>query len=283
MTRRVAEVSVAGETTRTSNGQTFMSSRDEFRDRMARQAGLLALGESAAGSAHELANLLTGILGFTQLLQRLDLDPDVRQRIDLLTELARSAGDVVGDMLDFVRGLEIEPTAVNLNGLLGRTLDLKSYSLRVAGVELETEFSDDVAEVMGVRSQLQLVFLNLINNAQESMIEARGRGRLKVSTSRGDEDVLVSVVDDGCGIVPENLDRVFEPFFTTKAGGTGLGLSLCRDIILRHGGRIWAESQFGEGVGFHVVLPAWHRDENPKTRATETSATRPQGPGTYWS
>ena len=107
------------------------------------------------------------------------------------------------------------------------------------------------------------MFLKLLNNAQEAMIEAHGEGRLKIETSWATDSSLaiVTFADNGPGIRPEHLDRVFEPFFTTQEidRGTGLGLSICRGIINCHDGGIWAESGYGVGPTFFVELPDGHR------------------------
>ena len=99
--------------------------------------------------------------------------------------------------------------------------------------------------------------MNLIVNAEQAMLEAHGRGRLRVTTEKAGDMVRVSIGDDGPGISPENMKRLFTPFFTTKevGKGTGLGLSICHGIVTEHGGRIYAESELGRGASFILELP----------------------------
>ena len=105
--------------------------------------------------------------------------------------------------------------------------------------------------------QIEEVFLNIILNAEQAMIEAHGRGRLTIKTERMKNRIRTSFTDDGPGIAKEHLDKVFDPFFTTRGekGGTGLGLSVCHGIVAEHGGRIYAKSKTGKGTTFFVELP----------------------------
>jgi len=113
---------------------------------------------------------------------------------------------------------------------------------------------------MANSSQIQQVFLNLIVNAEQSMIEAHNRGTLKISSAQKDGFVRVTFADDGYGISRDNMKRLFTPFFTTKeiGQGTGLGLSISQGIVLEHGGRVWAESEPGKGATFFVELPVFN-------------------------
>jgi signal transduction histidine kinase len=104
---------------------------------------------------------------------------------------------------------------------------------------------------------MQQVFLNIVLNAEQAMIEAHKKGTLTITTERVDDNIKVSFSDDGPGISPENMRKLFSPFFTTKAvgKGTGLGLSICYGIVTNHGGRIYAQSELGSGATFVVELP----------------------------
>jgi len=134
--------------------------------------------------------------------------------------------------------------------------DLRAYELRVCNIELVTELAP-VPRTMTDPHQLQQVFLNLIVNAEQSMIETNGRGRLAIRSTEKDEHIEISFEDDGPGIPEENLRRIFDPFFTTKAvgKGTGLGLSICQGIVAEHGGRLTASCAPGRGARFLIELP----------------------------
>jgi signal transduction histidine kinase len=125
------------------------------------------------------------------------------------------------------------------------------------GVSVQTLLADEVAPVHGDRVQLQQVVLNLILNAVEAMgaVEA-GTRELAISAERGHTGVLVAVRDSGPGVDPTRMDRVFEPFYTTKSSGTGMGLAICRSIIVAHGGRLWADANEPRGAVFQFTLPA---------------------------
>src|SRR6185369_7311031 len=136
--------------------------------------------------------------------------------------------------------------------------------------------AEDPPETMADPHQLQRVFLNLIVNAEQAMIDAHGKGLLRLSTRSDAGKILVFVSDDGPGIPHENLRRIFEPFFTTKpvGKGTGLGLSICQGIIGEHGGRIDVESTVGRGTTFIIELPVqrWVPQTVPEPVLVRTAA-----------
>jgi signal transduction histidine kinase len=115
----------------------------------------------------------------------------------------------------------------------------------------------DLPEVMVDLHQIQEVFLNIILNAEQAMIEAHGGGKLTIKTEEIEDYIRISFTDDGPGVPAEHLDRLFDPFFTTRGerGGTGLGLSLCHGIVAEHGGKIYARSKAGKGATFFVQFP----------------------------
>jgi signal transduction histidine kinase len=104
---------------------------------------------------------------------------------------------------------------------------------------------------------LQQVFINIIVNAEQAMLEAHGRGKLTIATEWVGDAVRISITDDGPGISPDNMKKLFHPFFTTRevGKGTGLGLSICHGIVTEHGGKIYAQSELGKGATFVVELP----------------------------
>ena len=135
-------------------------------------------------------------------------------------------------------------------------LDLRAYEQKVNNIEVDTHFAANLPEIIANGSQLQQVFLNIVINAEQSMLEAHGKGILTVTTDQVGDIIRASFADDGLGITQENLGHLFDPFFTTKevGKGTGLGLSICHGIITEHGGRIYAESELGKGATFVVEL-----------------------------
>ena len=238
---------------------------------------LTALGELVAGVAHELNNPLTGVLGFSQLLLRADLDPGVRSDIERIAWEAGRAARIVQNLLSFARMQDVQKQPVDLLDILARTVEIKVYDLRVSSIQVEMELAKELPPVLFDPSQLQAVFLNLINNAQDAMTSAHGRGTLWIRAEQVGGRIRVTIADDEPGVRSEHLTRIFDPFFTTKAvgKGTGLGLSICQGIVSGHGGRIWVESEIGKGATFTMELPvtheAWAKNADHKTGELTTS------------
>jgi PAS domain S-box-containing protein len=224
--------------------------------RLIQAAKLAAVGELAAGVAHELNNPLTSILGFTELLLNSEsFDDRSRGDLETVARQARRARDIVRNLLDFARQTKPQRLPTDVGELLGQTLDLIRRHLQGSGVVIEEEYAPDVGLVSLDSGQMKQVFLNLITNAAQAM--PRG-GKLSLRTIRQGDEVAISVSDTGPGIEPGIRDRIFEPFFTTKppGQGTGLGLAISLGMVEEHGGRISVKSQVGQGSTFTVWLPA---------------------------
>jgi signal transduction histidine kinase len=227
-------------------------------NRLIRSARLAAVGEMAAGVAHELNNPLTTVAGFVELvLEELPKDSAHRPDLELVLREAVRARGVVRRLLDFSRPAENQRVRTDLNELVGDVLTLVHHLVRTGGVEMHIELWEDLPWIQVDPAQIKQVLLNLVHNAIQAM--PRG-GMLAVKTEpverQGKEWLCISVADSGVGISGENLERIFEPFFTTRAGhGTGLGLSVSYGIISEHGGSIEVESQAGQGSCFHIFLP----------------------------
>jgi|CXWL01.1.fsa_nt_gi signal transduction histidine kinase len=230
-------------------------------ERLLQSEKMSSIGQLVSGVAHELNNPLTGIMGFAQLLMLRDLDPTVRQQIETIYKEADRASKIVANLLTFARRREARTEQANLNTLIERVLELRNYDLRVRNINVVQEFDPALPDTMVDANQLLQVFLNLLLNAEQAMrssLEEGEEGTLRITTSASRAGmVLASFQDSGPGMSEETLRRIFDPFFTTKdAGeGTGLGLTISYGIIEEHGGRIWAESQPGQGTTFHIELP----------------------------
>jgi two-component system NtrC family sensor kinase len=221
---------------------------------------LSAIGELISGIAHELNNPLTGVMGYSQLLQmRGDLDERAKDSLVKINNLATRCQKIVQNLLSFARKQKPERTLASINEILERTVELRSYELQVNNIELLLELDPRLPRTIADAHQLQQVFLNVITNAEQAMLEASGRGKLTIRT-RSDAAggrVVIEIADDGPGIPEQHLTRIFDPFFTTKevGKGTGLGLSLAYGIIKEHAGNIYARSRLGEGSTFVIELP----------------------------
>ena len=226
---------------------------------------LVAVGELAAGVAHELNNPLAAVQGFAQLLaQRKNLDEEIKIDVDAIYTEARRATKITSNLLSFARKHKPEKRFISINDALAESLDLHAYPMRVNNVETIVELAPDLPKVKADYHQMQQIFVNLIGNAQQAMTEFRGSGTLIVKTTAVDDMVRITFTDDGPGIEEENIDRIFDPFFTTKevGKGTGLGLSICYGLVREHDGRLYVENRSGLGATFVVEIPIANEEES---------------------
>jgi PAS domain S-box-containing protein len=218
-------------------------------------AKLAAVGELAAGVAHELNNPLTSVLGFAELsLTSPEVGSPLRHDLEIIAREAGRARDIVRNLLDFARQTKPQRLPTDVNRVLHQTLNLIRQHIEKSGVVITEDYAPDVGLLTLDSGQIKQVFLNLITNAAQAMPKG---GTLSLRTFRLGDEVAISVSDTGQGIPPEIQDRIFEPFFTTKAAGegTGLGLAVSFGIVQEHGGRISVESRVGQGSTFTVWLP----------------------------
>jgi PAS domain S-box-containing protein len=218
---------------------------------------LAAVGEMAAGVAHEINNPLTSVLGFSELLLEQDLPEKAKQQARFIADGSRRVSEIIKRMLTFARQTKPVRKQVDINSLIENTLTLRSYVLQTAGIRVITCYDSHLPLVNADPGLLQQVFMNLVVNAEQAIKSKRRGGRLNITTEKIDSGVRIIFRDDGPGISPQNLPRLFEPFFTTKVSneGTGLGLSISHSIIAEHGGEIRAESEPGKGATFIIELP----------------------------
>jgi two-component system NtrC family sensor kinase len=223
-------------------------------------AKLAAVGELAAGVAHELNNPLTSVLGFAELLlNTVPPDTSIRHDLETIARQARRARDIVRNLLGFARQTKPQRLPADVNQLLCQTLDLVRQHLENSGVVIEEDYAPDLGLLTLDAGQMKQMFLNLITNASHAMPKG---GKLKLRTACLGDEVAVAISDTGEGMSPEVREHIFEPFFTTKpvGEGTGLGLSISLGIVQGHGGRIAVESLPGQGSTFTVWLPTGCED-----------------------
>jgi len=218
---------------------------------------LSALGELVAGVAHELNNPLASIMGFLQLLLARDLPLDVKRRIETVYSEAERMAKIVKNLLTFGRKHTPEKKYLGLNGIVEKTIELKTYQFKVNQIKVETDLQPGLPMTMLDFHQIQQVLINLLNNAEHAMAEQGRGGTLRFRTRVVGGRLELRVSDTGPGIPIEAQTRVFEPFYTTKkeGKGTGLGLSICYGIVKEHGGGIRIESEPGKGTTFVLDFP----------------------------
>jgi len=218
---------------------------------------LASIGELASGVAHEINNPLTAVIGFSQMLMGRDIPKDIQQDLKIVNDNAQRVAKIVKNLLIFARQREEAKEYVDINSVVLRVLELRTYEMKLSNIAVITQLTPDLPWTMANTGQLQQVFLNIILNAEQAMTKAHNKGKLSVKTQQIGNNIRVSFEDDGPGIARENLDSIFDPFFTTKGvdGGTGLGLSLSYGIIKEHNGGIYARSELGKGATFFIELP----------------------------
>jgi PAS domain S-box-containing protein len=226
-----------------------------------------AVGQLISGVAHELNNPLTAILGYAQLLESADFDNRSADYVRKLFKQAQRTHRVVQNLLSFARQRKPQKQEVDLRKVLEESLALRDYDLKVNNVSLERDIPDGLPSVVVDPHQLEQVFLNVINNALDAIVEGGGSGVLKVRAFTKDSFVCVEFDDSGPGI--KDPSRIFDPFYTTKSvgKGTGLGLSICYGIVKEHGGEIVARNRQEGGATVEVRLLASEKAAMPETAA----------------
>lgn len=212
---------------------------------------LAAIGELAAGVAHEIGNPLAAISGYLQLLGSA---PEEKRR-HYIEELEKEAGFIdstIRDLLDFSRPGSGGKDLVDVEAAVMEALRILSFHKIMKYVDVETCGLKDMPRIYVSRKELIQAVLNISLNAAQAM---KGRGIIDISCEAQNENVILKIADTGPGIPPEDLSRVFEPFYTTKRTGTGLGLSITYRIVKNNAGRIDVDSRPGEGTAFFLTFP----------------------------
>jgi signal transduction histidine kinase len=262
---------------RTAELENALKSLKEAQVQLIQAEKMVAVGQLAAGVAHELNNPLGGILGYSQFaLEKIRQKPishfdqeDTENFLQYLKDIeqqTKRCRAIIQSLLKFSRESrkeEFEP--IDVNSVLRETFIFIKHQLEKNGVKLVERLTESLPPINGQPNQLQQVFTNLILNGVQAM---PGGGTLTIHsrTKKDHQAVEISFTDTGLGISEENLDKIFEPFFTTKkvGEGTGLGLSVSYGLIKNHGGEIKVESIKGKGTTFTVILPIqWGKAPSP--------------------
>ncbi|MGO8990217.1 MAG: sensor histidine kinase [bacterium] len=228
----------------------------QVQDQLIRAGKMAALGELAAGVAHEINNPLTGVLTFSSLmLKKVDESHPWKRDLENIVQQTTRCRNIVRGLLDFARQRKPDKKEWDVHTLIDRTVTLVENQARFQNIKIVKEFKTSIPMLFLDGDQIQQVFMNIIINAADAM--AGNGGTLTIKTNLKDGMAEVSFADSGCGIAKEHLSKLFDPFFTTKetGKGTGLGLAISYGIIQSHGGDIEVESQMGKGSTFRIKLP----------------------------
>jgi two-component system NtrC family sensor kinase len=226
-------------------------------DQLVQTEKLSAIGKFVAGVAHELNNPLTGVIGFSEMLQDTGINEHQQNYLNRIIDSAERCHRIVQSLLSFSRRRRPERTSVNINQLIETTIEIFNYELPASNIEVTSDFASDLPALLIDPHQVQLVFLNILNNARQAIESQQTNGSIHITTELVEARVRISFRDNGPGIPTENLSQIFDPFFTTKSvgEGTGLGLSLAYGIIHEHDGTITARNNNNKGVTFIIELP----------------------------
>ncbi|HKV56521.1 MAG TPA: ATP-binding protein [Candidatus Binataceae bacterium] len=248
-----------------------VTQRHEMLDTLIKAERLAAAGTFASGVAHEVNNPLASISSLVQSLMPGETDGERLTALrTILSQITRIA-TTLKDLVNFARPAAPERKPLDLNDMVRETLRLVAYN-RFNGIRIEPSLAADLKKPYADHNGIQQVLLNLLFNAADASRDGGGVIRVVTENARsqpGEARVLMRVVDDGCGIAPENLERVFDPFFTTKptGAGVGLGLSLCQSIVLSNRGTIRVESRIGSGTTVTICLPVHTETAQPEESA----------------
>jgi two-component system, NtrC family, sensor histidine kinase HydH len=225
-------------------------------EQMKRAERLFAVGQLAAGLAHELRNPLASLAGAAGILQRnANLQPKHQECIEIIHKESHRLNRLLTDFLDFARPRPPKYHTIEVDPLIASVIQLAAHGVGRHAITLRKEVAPGLPPVEGDPELLKQMLLNLVMNAIQA---TPGSGEVVVSASLQETRLLIRVRDHGCGIDPECRDKIFDPFFTTKDRGTGLGLPVAHQIVEQHGGILTAESNPDAGMTFTALLPVRH-------------------------
>lgn len=225
---------------------------------------LILMGQLAASVAHDLSNLISPILGYSQIIlrRRDSIDPTMVNIIERILSISRRANVLLRQMVSLSRAQTDKPEYFDLNKHIEEMLHILEIKIKHANIDVTKALTPEATIIYGSPIQISQVILNLVINAIDAMPTG---GVLTLNTLRMEDEngdtVRLQISDTGQGIAPENIPHIFDAFFTTKSGragksGTGLGLSVSKQIIENHHGQIFVDSVIGKGTTFTISLPA---------------------------
>ena len=229
---------------------------------------LAAVGQLAAGAAHEINNPLAIISARAQLLQLKEQDGKKEKELSLICSQIERISKILSNLMDFARPVPPSLQDTDLHAILDRVLEFVTSGFKKYKISIIKRYDPDLSHIKADPAQLEQVFLNLCINAQHAMEEKGGKLTISTSLSRDKDVVTISIKDQGTGISREIMDKIFDPFFTTKeqGKGTGLGLSTSYGIINNHLGEIDIASKPGQGTTIRIILPVNTTNLKPPSR-----------------
>ncbi|MGG5253999.1 PAS domain S-box protein [Neobacillus sp. SM06] len=230
-----------------------ITERKKTEEILHRQDKLAAVGQLAAGVAHEIRNPLTSMKGYTEFLQLDEKDPERQEFLNIILDEIERVNGIVEDFMVLAKPKAVELEEKNVVPVMMNVLSLLEFEARKKNVHLHFDCEQEIIQIECDENRLKQVFLNFIKNGIEAMPNG---GDLTVSIEIRENNVHISIQDTGVGIPAEKLEKLGEPFFTTKKNGNGLGLMVSFKIIESHNGKVYVESEPNKGTTFNILLPA---------------------------
>ncbi|MDP4084946.1 MAG: PAS domain S-box protein [Bacillota bacterium] len=218
-----------------------------------RQDKLAAVGQLAAGVAHEIRNPLTSMKGYTEFLQLDEKDPERLEFLNIILDEIERVNTIVEDFMVLAKPKAVELEEKNVIPVIQNVISLLEFEAKKKNVYLHFDYNKEIIQIECDEGRLKQVFLNFIKNGIEAMPSG---GDLYVRTFIHENNVQISIQDTGVGIPKEKLKKLGEPFYTTKKNGNGLGLMVSFKIIESHNGKVFVESEPNKGTTFNILLPS---------------------------
>ncbi|WHY75627.1 PAS domain S-box protein [Neobacillus sp. WH10] len=230
-----------------------ITERKKTEEVLHRQDKLAAVGQLAAGVAHEIRNPLTSMKGYTEFLQLDEKNPDRLEFLNIILDEIERVNNIVEDFMVLAKPKAVELEEKNVVPVIRDVISLLEFEARKRNVHLLFDCNQEIIQIDCDENRLKQVFLNFIKNGIEAMPKG---GDLHVKTFTHDNNVQISIQDFGVGIPKDKLQKLGEPFYTTKRNGNGLGLMVSFKIIESHHGKVFVESEPNKGTTFNILLPA---------------------------
>ena len=223
------------------------------RKKMAEAQRLAQLGRLLADMAHEVNNPLMIISGMAELALVDGVgDERLKDTLNTIVDQCFFAKDIIQRLLKYSRIGKVEKKPVDVPAAINLVVGILSHHMRLADITIKKRMSDGLPSIVGNEKQLQELFMNILHNSADAMMDG---GTITIDVERDSDFIRIEITDTGEGMSRKVMERIFEPFFTTKQKGTGLGLAVCHTIVQEHGGQLFYDSKIGEGTRATVLLP----------------------------
>ncbi|GLB60756.1 PAS domain-containing protein [Cytobacillus sp. NCCP-133] len=230
-----------------------ITERKKTEEVLHRQDKLAAVGQLAAGVAHEIRNPLTSMKGYTEFLQLDETNEERQEFLHIILDEIERVNNIVEDFLVLAKPKAVELEEKNIIPVIKNVLSLVEFEARKRNVKIHFEYEQDIIQIECDENRLKQVFLNFVNNGIEAMPDG---GDITFRANIINNQVQISIQDTGVGIPEDKLKKIGEPFYTTKKNGNGLGLMVSFKIIESHSGKVYIESELNKGTTFNILLPA---------------------------